>query len=140
MSFQPLHYEVRDVGKHMKSTKKQYIWKFRLDNEEHTVELFTSILSGKKKVIKDRVVLYMGTNYKGAFQFSFIIHTHLAFIIQHGSKFELRIDNQTFSSLLRNEFEKKNIGIEHPYAQNAYTTKDYASSYSKAISPPSRET
>lgn len=49
----PFHYEIRDVGKRLKSTKKQIIWKFRLDSIDHSVELFASMLSGKKKVIRD---------------------------------------------------------------------------------------
>lgn len=53
MNFQPLYFEVRDVAKHLKSTKKQYIWKFKLDNVDHTVELFASLFTGKKKIIKD---------------------------------------------------------------------------------------
>ena len=32
-------------------TKKQYIWRFHLDDKDVTIELFASKLSGKKKVI-----------------------------------------------------------------------------------------
>ena len=33
------------------STKKQYIWRFKLEGKDYTVEMFTSVLSGKKKII-----------------------------------------------------------------------------------------
>lgn len=53
MSIVPQHFEIRDVGKTFKSTKKQYIWRFRLDNKDYTIELFTSVLSGKKKILQN---------------------------------------------------------------------------------------
>ena len=33
------------------STKKQYIWRFILDGKNYTIEMFTSVLSGKKKIL-----------------------------------------------------------------------------------------
>jgi hypothetical protein len=32
-------------------TKKQYVWRLNLDGQDFTIELFTSKLSGKKKVV-----------------------------------------------------------------------------------------
>jgi hypothetical protein len=34
-------------------TKKQYIWRYELAGKQHTTELFTSTLSGKKKVLQN---------------------------------------------------------------------------------------
>jgi hypothetical protein len=51
MGFTPQYFEVREVGKTIKSTKKQYIWRFHLDDKDITIELFNSKLSGKKKII-----------------------------------------------------------------------------------------
>ena len=33
------------------SSKKQYVWRFMLDGGDNTLEMFTSILSGKKKIV-----------------------------------------------------------------------------------------
>lgn len=33
------------------SSKKKYSWKFSIDDKDHTIELFVSSLSGKKKVV-----------------------------------------------------------------------------------------
>lgn len=49
--FVPQYFEVREVGKTIKSTKLQYVWRLRLNNEDNTVELFTSKLTSKKKVV-----------------------------------------------------------------------------------------
>jgi len=51
--FIPQYFEIREVGKTIKSTKLQYIWRFNLDSKDHTVELFASKLSNKKKVVLD---------------------------------------------------------------------------------------
>ena len=42
---------MREVGKTIKSTKLQYIWRLQLEGEDYTVELFTSKLTSKKKVV-----------------------------------------------------------------------------------------
>src|SRR5690242_3024955 len=41
----------QDVGQHIKSTKKHFIWEFLLDGKSHKIELYDSRLSGKKKLI-----------------------------------------------------------------------------------------
>ena len=34
-------------------TKKKYIWTIELEGKRHTIELYSSLLSGKKKVVID---------------------------------------------------------------------------------------
>jgi hypothetical protein len=46
--------EPEDVSLSLKRTKKLYTWKFRLDDKDHTIELFNSLLSGKKKVFHNK--------------------------------------------------------------------------------------
>lgn len=41
----------------MFSSKKKYTWKFSIDDKDHTIELFVSALSGKKKVVHNGRVL-----------------------------------------------------------------------------------
>lgn len=40
------------------STKKQYVWRFKLDNIDYTVEMFTSIMSGKKKILSNGQIIF----------------------------------------------------------------------------------
>ena len=53
------------LGAHLflSRTKKQYVWKFEVDGVTATVELFTSMLSGKKKIRKNGVVLIETKQY-----------------------------------------------------------------------------
>ncbi len=46
--------EPQNVSLSHKRTKKLYTWKFRLDDKDHTIELFNSLLSGKKKVFHNK--------------------------------------------------------------------------------------
>jgi hypothetical protein len=50
-SFTPEYFDIREVGKTIKSTKLQYIWCFKLENEDTTVWFFTSKLTSKKKIV-----------------------------------------------------------------------------------------
>lgn len=45
------------------SSKKQYVWRFKLDKVEYTIELFTSLLSGKKKIIQNAAIIYYDKKY-----------------------------------------------------------------------------
>jgi len=49
--FVPQYFEIREVGKRIKSSKKQYIWRFQLGERDITVELFNSKMSSKKKIM-----------------------------------------------------------------------------------------
>jgi hypothetical protein len=40
------------------STKKQYIWRFILEGKNYTIEMFTSVLSGKKKILQNGQIIY----------------------------------------------------------------------------------
>lgn len=40
------------------STKKQYIWRFKLEGKDYTVEMFTSLLSGKKKILQNGQTIF----------------------------------------------------------------------------------
>ena len=40
------------------STKKQYIWRFKLEGKDYAVEMFTSVLSGKKKIVQNGQTIY----------------------------------------------------------------------------------
>ncbi len=73
MACRPIYQDVRDVGKNISSTKKLYIWKFSLDEREYTIELFNSVLSGKKKITQNGQIIYENNSYQGAFNFPFSI-------------------------------------------------------------------
>lgn len=35
------------------STKKLYLWKFAIDERDYTIELYNSVISGKKKITQN---------------------------------------------------------------------------------------
>lgn len=95
----------RDVGQHIKSSKKHFIWEFLLDGKSHKIELYDSRISGKKKLLKDGQV-WKEVEEDVAFSKTFEIGKHSCTIIQHGEKYELRIDNQSFNHLMDLERNK----------------------------------
>ena len=140
MSLVPQYFDIREVGKTIKSTKKQYIWRFKLDGKDYTIELFTSVLSGKKKVVKNGTVIFFDSKFKNAFQFPFNIEKNALNIIQHGDKFELRINNMSFTHLWDNERTKRNFNYNEPgTGVDPYKPKDYASNYNISTKPTTRE-
>jgi len=50
MSVRPIYQDTKEVGKHIKSSKMSFLWKFNLDERDYSIELFNSMLSGKKKI------------------------------------------------------------------------------------------
>lgn len=42
-----------EMGKTIKSSKIKFVWKFNYSGKVHTIELFNSRISGKKKLIAD---------------------------------------------------------------------------------------
>lgn len=96
-----LDYIVEDVGKHLKSSKKRYLWKFSLSNVSHTLVLDASIITGKVKLTLDGKVLVAGDlSSNVSFQHHFKVDEFAMIILQQSTDFELRINNQTFIHLL----------------------------------------
>ena len=47
-----------EITRLMSSTKKQYIWRFKLEGKDYSVEMFTSVLSGKKKIVQNGQTIF----------------------------------------------------------------------------------
>ena len=93
------------VGKHVKSTKKRFTWRFELNNREHQVDLYCSRISGKRKVLLDGDIRYescapggIGVTYPFRFEKSIIM------VVQTGEcDFDLRIDNFSLEVLAKKQ-------------------------------------
>ena len=73
-SFKPIYHECNNVGKRVKSSKKRYQWKFSLENREHTLDLYVSKLSGKRKVMLNGEIKFNGKKQGGIlFSYAFKI-------------------------------------------------------------------
>lgn len=103
-----LDYSFEEVGKHLKSSKKRYIWKFLLSQATHNVVCDTSVVSNKVKIqLNGKVVKETDVWAGQGFQHKFSVDGHECIIIQEGDRFELRIDNKIFLHLLNQEKAKK---------------------------------
>lgn len=56
-SIVPLRFNVEEVGKHVKSSKKRFTWEVSMSGRQHSIVLDFSFISGKVKVAVDRKVL-----------------------------------------------------------------------------------
>jgi hypothetical protein len=54
---QALRFDVEEVGKHVKGSKKRYSWDIALKDKSHSIVLDFSFISGKIKITVDRKIL-----------------------------------------------------------------------------------
>lgn len=96
----PLRFDVEEVGKHVKSSKKRFTWEVSLNSKAHTIVLDFSYISGKVKVTVDRKILLENElPANTSFQYPFTLDGNSLNVIQQGESFELRINNKVFSHL-----------------------------------------
>ncbi|CAK74227.1 unnamed protein product (macronuclear) [Paramecium tetraurelia] len=131
MSVRALYQSQQDVGRNIKSSKKKYTWKFSIDDKDHTIELFVSGLSGKKKVVHNGKTLREEASVLGSFNYSMTIQSNLLTISNNGDLYDLRINNMQFSHLYHNEKTKKEFQFEDGYNEGN-NQEDY---YSKLPKP-----
>ncbi len=53
----PLRFNIEEVGKHVKSSKKRFTWEVSINSKQHSILLDFSFISGKVKVTVDRKIL-----------------------------------------------------------------------------------
>ena len=57
-SWRPLYHNKAEVGKHIASSKHKYTWRFNIDDRDYTIELYNSVMSGKKKITQNGQTIY----------------------------------------------------------------------------------
>ena len=102
-----LNYIERNIGSKIKSTKKQYIWEFTLDDKDEKIEFFDSHLSLKRKVIVNGQIIYdkqdSNTNH---FILNIQLDGHNVTINKTFDKVDLRIDSESFEHIYNLERNK----------------------------------
>lgn len=122
------------------STKKLYIWRFELDGKLNSIELFASSISGKKKVVQNGQTIMADKKMKGPFQFPFKTGSSNCNIVQHGDKYELRINNQSFSHVWDNIRTKQAFNWDDTKQEDdPYKEKSYKDNYDAAVLANSRD-
>lgn len=94
------NFAVEAVGKRYKNSKLHYTWTFEIENEKHTVQLYTSKLSNKKKVVVDDQVVFMGSGKSAAFRYVFMLKNRNMAVYFDNGQFDIMIDNyMSFKSI-----------------------------------------
>jgi hypothetical protein len=84
-----LYYKENNIGGWLKKSKKHYVWKIEVDGDTHVLEFMDSILSGKKKIIKNGLIVFERQLFGVPFQYPFTIGQHSMNVAMHGDKYEL---------------------------------------------------
>jgi len=99
LDLKDLKYTETGVGSTIRSSKMRYMWEFRLNSVYHKLELFDSVLSARRKLLLNDTLVY-DIMLEEAFSYQFDILKCHCQLIQMGSQYELRIENQVFAHLL----------------------------------------
>ena len=127
VNFKPLSSEVYNVGKHFKSSKKRFMWKFELNEEPHVIDLYVSRFSGKRKVLLDGDIqletkdssLAVGTHYPVRVGY-YTLHIYEPFHYM----FDLRCGNLSFHNILnKQKYSQTEIAQWEEYSEEDY--RDY---------------
>ncbi|CAG9319931.1 unnamed protein product [Blepharisma stoltei] len=98
-NFKPLLHDSYNVGKHIKSSKKRFTWKFELDGQEHVVDLYVSKISGKRKVLVDGDIKIQAKKSAIYGSYPLKIGRHNLLINEQiDSVFDLQVDNCSFEA------------------------------------------
>lgn len=96
-----LYFEVLSVGKRIKSSKKRFTWKFKLEEQDVTVDLFVRKFSGKRTIKVDGDIKFEGKKSGTLFSFPFHLATHLIIVMEVDKSYDLKIDSISFQTLYR---------------------------------------
>ena len=97
----PVFYNVEDVGKNIKQTKKRFTWVLEIDQNVFTFVLDASMISGKVKLTCNNQVIAMSEEQPlGTFQHIMLLDQYQVSFIAVGDSYEMRINNQVFSHML----------------------------------------
>ena len=92
--------DVNKVGKRIKASKKKFTWKFSVDSREHTIDMYVSTLTGKRKVLVDGDLVYSGKSQSGVyFHYPLKIDRVMVAIEQLEDSWDLKIGGVSFSLL-----------------------------------------
>lgn len=107
-------------------TKRYQLWEFVLDNQFNRIEMFHSVISGKKKLCLNNQVLVQEKKYSTHFNYAFRISSCNLEIYQiRADRYELRINNKPFELLLLEEKYQKNSQDGYSHYNNPRRRKEY---------------
>ena len=122
-------YEFEEVGKHVKGSKKRYIWKIQIKGQLHDIVCDTSLVSSKVKISVDGKAIYDSDVWAGnTFQHAFVFRECHCVIIQQGERFELRVNNKAFMHMLNQQKTSQAFKSMEDHVEDIKVTKNFAKS------------
>jgi len=113
--FKPLNVFIDGIGATFKSSKKQFVWKFELDEENHQVELECSFLTNKRRVFFDKELKFKGYKPFGeAFSHRFFYNKHIITVENNGTDADIIIDNYSFNEIYGRKIWERMYGRAKP--------------------------
>jgi len=86
------------------SSKILHRWNFKLKGTHHTIELYDSRLSGKKKLMHNDTVIVENNNSVAVFNYSFQLDGYYFNLVQIGnSDYDLKINGTFFKEIMEAE-------------------------------------
>jgi len=100
-------FDERQVGKAIKSSKRRLRWEFEIKGKLHSVELYDSKLSGKKKVVANGATIFGPQVVRSLFTVSFYLDSTVVSLVQNGNSYECRVNNFPFNHLIELQRNKQ---------------------------------
>jgi hypothetical protein len=63
LSIKDCRYRCEEVGAHLRSSKLRHLWEFSFEGKVHSVELFVSKFTNKRKILVDKRVILPSQQY-----------------------------------------------------------------------------
>ena len=80
-------------------SKTRTSWHFDLDTVRYCFELEHSVMTGKKRILRNSCIVYEEKSLRSQLSYEMTIGKHQLVFTQNGEKFDLRIDNESFMYL-----------------------------------------
>ncbi|CAG9319904.1 unnamed protein product [Blepharisma stoltei] len=101
-NFSPLVFDSINVGRHIKGSKKRYIWKFELDGKENIVDLYISKFTGKRKILINGDIKIDARKLGAYATYPLKIGKHSIIVYEkEANVYDLRCDNLSFDETMR---------------------------------------
>lgn len=91
-----LSFSIREIGKTIKRTKKEYVWNFKVDFHEHFIRFYYSFLSGKRKLLFDEKKILEENKLGLSYKFEWTADGTRYILIQDGDEFDMEINGKRF--------------------------------------------
>ncbi|OMJ71189.1 hypothetical protein SteCoe_30685 [Stentor coeruleus] len=100
-SFKPISLEILNVGKLIKKSKKHFCWKFELDGNQLSLDLYSSRISGKRTIVLEgnKIIETKASGIGSKYEVPIPKHKVIIYEITN-AHFDMQIDYKTFSSTL----------------------------------------